>query len=247
MTQLSKNDANLLLDLIYESLSCNSREGFTQLVKKFDNLVPFKYNTCVFRRKEIFTGKEDYEVLNINYPEEWLELYISKQFNLIDPIIKKNFVDFELQYWSDTYKKHPPPKEFQVLAEAFGLTKGYTYGARNTNGTESSLFSFSGSNMEQDRSREEILRHFVPHLHQVFTRITKPDNSKKKSSHLTRREREVLKWVAHGKSSWDVSIILNISERTVNFHVNSILRKLDAVSRSHAVAIALELGLVDID
>ncbi len=64
-------------------------------------------------------------------------------------------------------------------------------------------------------------------------------------SPLSLREKEVLKWLKKGKSSWDISIILEISERTVNFHINNIMQKLDAITRTQAVAIAIEKGLID--
>jgi DNA-binding CsgD family transcriptional regulator len=247
MASLSKHDANSLLETIHESLSCSSKEDFTQLLRKLDSLLPYDYNTCVFRRRGLIKGTEAYDVVNINYPPEWLDLYISKSFNLLDPIIKTNFERFELQYWADTYKKFPPPKEFLEIAEAFGLKKGYTFGSRNINGTEGSLFSFSGQSLEHDRRSEKILRHIVPHLHQAFSRVTKAGISDKKTGRLSHREKEVLKWVSYGKSSWDISVILGISERTVNFHINSIMQKLDAVNRSHAVAIAFDSGLIGID
>jgi len=41
-------------------------------------------------------------------------------------------------------------------------------------------------------------------------------------------------------------MILNRSERVINFHINNILKKLDAVNRTHAVAIALENNLLAI-
>ena len=53
------------------------------------------------------------------------------------------------------------------------------------------------------------------------------------------REREVLNWIKEGKTSWEISKILRISERTVNFHVHNILSKLQATSRGHALAIAM--------
>jgi len=43
---------------------------------------------------------------------------------------------------------------------------------------------------------------------------------------LTSREIEVLRWTADGKTSGDVGQIMNISERTVNFHVNNAIEKL---------------------
>jgi DNA-binding CsgD family transcriptional regulator len=56
---------------------------------------------------------------------------------------------------------------------------------------------------------------------------------------LTPREREVLTWVAQGKSAWEIGEILRITERTVNEHVRTAVRKLGATNRPQAVAIAL--------
>jgi len=64
-------------------------------------------------------------------------------------------------------------------------------------------------------------------------------------SQLSKREKEVLSWLKEGKSSWDIATILNISERTVNFHVSNIMQKLNAVSRTQAVAVAIEKGLAN--
>ncbi|NIR96415.1 MAG: helix-turn-helix transcriptional regulator [Gammaproteobacteria bacterium] len=69
----------------------------------------------------------------------------------------------------------------------------------------------------------------------------------KRGGQLTAREREVLQWLAKGKSSWDISMILHISERTVKFHVSNILHKLNAGTRAHAVAIALAQELIVLD
>jgi DNA-binding CsgD family transcriptional regulator len=62
---------------------------------------------------------------------------------------------------------------------------------------------------------------------------------------LTPKEKQVLKWTKEGKSSWETSAILGISERTVKFHIGNIMQKLDASSRAHAVAIAIEQGILD--
>jgi len=53
---------------------------------------------------------------------------------------------------------------------------------------------------------------------------------------LSPREREVLKWLKCGKTSWAISVILRISERTVNYHVNNIMRKLNVINRIQAVS-----------
>jgi DNA-binding CsgD family transcriptional regulator len=62
---------------------------------------------------------------------------------------------------------------------------------------------------------------------------------------LSRRENEVLTWVAEGKSAIEIAKILNIGKRTVEDHARNAIRKLGASNRPHAVAIALRFGLLD--
>ena len=66
------------------------------------------------------------------------------------------------------------------------------------------------------------------------------------NSSLTPREREVLTLVAHGKSARHIAQTLHISKRTVDEHVQAAVRKLGAANRTHAVAIALRDGVVEV-
>lgn len=61
---------------------------------------------------------------------------------------------------------------------------------------------------------------------------------------LTARELECLQWSAIGKSSWEISTILNISESAVNFHMANIRSKFDVTSRRQAVVQAIRFGLI---
>jgi DNA-binding NarL/FixJ family response regulator len=61
---------------------------------------------------------------------------------------------------------------------------------------------------------------------------------------LTPREEDVLLLLAQGLQNKEIAAELVISERTVKFHVSSILSKLDAGNRTEAVAIAAQHGLV---
>lgn len=56
------------------------------------------------------------------------------------------------------------------------------------------------------------------------------------SPQLTPRERDCLGFVAVGKSDWEISVILGVSEATARFHVDNARRKLGAVTRAQAVA-----------
>jgi DNA-binding NarL/FixJ family response regulator len=62
---------------------------------------------------------------------------------------------------------------------------------------------------------------------------------------LTTREREILQLLADGMSNADVAARLFISQETVKSHVRHILTKLEADTRTHAVAIALPEAIID--
>ncbi len=62
---------------------------------------------------------------------------------------------------------------------------------------------------------------------------------------LTEREVAVLRKVAMGSSNKIIASELNLSEATVKGHMKSILSKLGANDRTHAVTIALKRGFID--
>jgi DNA-binding CsgD family transcriptional regulator len=62
---------------------------------------------------------------------------------------------------------------------------------------------------------------------------------------LTDREIEAMTWVAQGKSSADIAILMHVSERTVNFHVNNVIQKLGVATRIQAAIRCVVLGLID--
>jgi DNA-binding NarL/FixJ family response regulator len=69
--------------------------------------------------------------------------------------------------------------------------------------------------------------------------------SKDRDDMLTTREREILQLLADGMSNADVAGKLFISQETVKSHVRHILAKLEADTRTHAVAIALRDAIID--
>jgi DNA-binding CsgD family transcriptional regulator len=55
---------------------------------------------------------------------------------------------------------------------------------------------------------------------------------------------EALKWTMEGKTAWEVSAILGISERSAVFHLTNSMRKLGAINKHQAALRALQLGLM---
>ena len=74
----------------------------------------------------------------------------------------------------------------------------------------------------------------------VLTQVRAP----RRSTSLSARERTVVRLVADGLSSKQIARRLSITERTVKFHISSIMNKLGADNRAQAVAKAAERGLL---
>ena len=93
----------------------------------------------------------------------------------------------------------------------------------------------SGGSLLQPVVASKLLRQ-VSHQNQVEA----------ETEALTPREREVLTLLAQGLPNKEIAAHLVISQRTVKFHVSSIMGKLGATNRTEAVALAAQQGLVDL-
>ena len=61
---------------------------------------------------------------------------------------------------------------------------------------------------------------------------------------FSKRELEILKWTAEGKTSAEISMILSISENTVNFHQKNMQKKFSAPNKTQIACYAAAIGLI---
>ncbi len=87
------------------------------------------------------------------------------------------------------------------------------------------------------------LQLLAAHALTAADRLLGPKVDKSDLPKLTRRELDVLSWTAQGKTAWEVSIILGMSEKTVNFHLGNAMRKLNVTSKHQAVLKCITAGL----
>ena len=83
------------------------------------------------------------------------------------------------------------------------------------------------------------------HGEELDSNVFKLDTQMPVKRSLSPREREVLKLAAEGTSNRGIAGILGISEQMTKNHISSILHKLNAENRTHAVVLALEHNLVE--
>jgi DNA-binding CsgD family transcriptional regulator len=88
------------------------------------------------------------------------------------------------------------------------------------------------------------LQLLAAHALTTADRLLTPNISVSDLPRLTRRELDVLSWTAQGKTAWEVSVILGMSEKTVNFHLGNAMRKLQVTSKHQAVLKCVAAGIL---
>ena len=245
---LSKKDILNFLDIIESLLRCNDERDFVNIMFKFRDYINLEYIVCGHTKIEdlIIQQKLIYESINISYPEEYLDVYVKDEHYKNDHIINDYYKSFKIQRWKNVEERHEPETWRNVVQTSvdFGLVDGFTFGTRDDDGINGTCFFIADKKVDNVSRTTQILEHAVPHLSECLKKVLKMKSNKKYN--LTKKEREILEWLKEGKSSWEISIILNRSERVINFHINNIMVKLNSMNRTHAVAKAIQYGLIQI-
>jgi DNA-binding CsgD family transcriptional regulator len=245
---LSNGEALTLLEIIHTSISCNSEEDFPHLFPKIQELFPFDFAGVLAGRQEAGNELSIVHGINISFPDEWLREYLAKNYFHLDVVTKETFRTCKPRHWSYLTPETEVivPKEIKTLNMDLGMQECYSHGASPSKpGRNGSMFCFSGPSIKFDARTIVILNHIIPHLHLAMSQLCDKTQAKNSNVTLSPREKEVLSWLNRGKSSWETSVILGISERTVNYHVYNVMEKLDAVNRPQALAVAMRLGLIE--
>jgi transcriptional regulator EpsA len=152
----------------------------------------------------------------------------------------------------------------------FGIKNFACHGITDLSGNIFTYFEFGAVETEKF-SYKVILNLVVPHLHATLVRLLSEEylssrieilnaeqtaaspNAPLPQDHgparfdITERQREILKWIAAGKSNWEIGKILLISEFTVKNHVQNVLKKLSVTTRAQAATKAISCGLIGED
>lgn len=193
-------------------------------------------------------------VLSGRWPDKWPETYIANRYVLVDPTVRHLGRATGAFRWKDALKalKGDPQRRRmeQMLKEAakFGLADGYMFPIHGRQGLLGNL-TLGGKPIDLTAVEmslfEQVAKLMFFELSRFQARAAgEPPPISTEEVKLTRRELEVLHFLADGLTSQEIGKTLNLSNHTVDWYMNGIQEKLDARNRQHVVALAFRQGLI---
>jgi len=219
---------------MHQVRSVQSKAQLPILTSAVSSLIPYQFSAC----GAFNVQHKAFQIDHTNYNSELHELYVSQGY-VADPAIQLlqrtgiNLVS------SEDSPDLVVPREVTNLKLDFGIKSCLSVGVRGVLGL-CTWFVYSNFDHKALWKLRTMMQILAPHLHLAYMRATTWSEghcSPEKKVELTARETEIMRWVAEGKTNWEISIILHVSLNTVKFHLKNIYQKLGGVeNRWSAVA-----------
>lgn len=183
-------------------------------------------------------------ILMQRLPREWAGRYNRRGYVFRDPIVERLQADREPFSWTDAYKTSASRSNVRLIqgeAAEFGLVGGFVVPIALLDGSVVAM-SFGGPEVDLDPDEQSRLG-FAANC-AVGALLQRRCSAERARGRISGREYDCLLWAAEGKTDWEISVILGVSRPTVSKHMLSAREKLGAVSRSHAIAMALREKII---
>jgi len=191
----------------------------------------------------IIEGRDVLKFGRTDWPEEYFSLWVDKNAAAYDPVALYARKKPGIFDWKDAYKSTPIiGKKIIERAKDFNIKNGV---AITVSSGVQPLGVLSLGYEKEPIIRENLLllEIVASHAYTHVRELLGLDNYIF-DFELTLREHEIICFVASGKTNWEISNILSISEKTVGNHLSNIMKKLNANNRAHAVTLSIKSGQI---
>lgn len=207
--------------------------------------------------------EESSPILISNYAEDFLRTYAKERRHEIDPLLAMVRDNLTPLVWEEVVGRMTLSEEQKLLCqERFdaGIHDEICCPVHGPGGQTFALRFAQGQPGPCDRNHLSALQVLAIHFYYAYSKHpqqpTEPADAPQgmddgqriplpQACVLSPRERECMLWTARGKSASSISIILGLSENTVNFYVKNAMKKLGTTNRVIAVVLAVRAGLIE--
>jgi LuxR family transcriptional regulator, quorum-sensing system regulator BjaR1 len=188
-------------------------------------------------------------VLACGWPDGWSDRYFEKNYVHSDPVVQHVRRAENPFFWKDAQLQDDDRTALTVRNEAkeFGLVEGFAIPMRTSDGAEG-IATFGAINFQLNKNEQAALCRVAIYAFQTIQALARNGGIsqpfEKAARQLSLRELDCLKWTAAGKTSYEISIITGLSQRTVEHYLANAAQKLSANNKAQAVAIAIRKRII---
>jgi LuxR family transcriptional regulator len=187
-------------------------------------------------------------VMTNNFPRAWQRRYLRRGYHALDPTVEYAKTGVEPMTWSRELFAAEALQDLSRDAGAIGFNHGWTQPLHDARG-RFGMLTLARGDAAIDAAELQLKLPMMQWLAQVvhdrlFAEFMAWQRNES-IGRLTERELACLRLAADGGTSGEISAATGVAERTVNFHMANAISKLGAANKTHAVALAMRLGLLD--
>lgn len=178
-----------------------------------------------------------------NYPTDWNIEYEQKNFSAIDPVVAHcNHSRLPVLWSEELFSKTP---WLWDALEKQGLQHGWSQSVHDEDSGVCLARSHCPITAFELYENLGFLVFMGRHLHALIAQTLPKKAAKSPAPHLSPREIDVLKLAADGKTADESGRILNLSARTIQFHIRSAMEKFGVHNKISAVIAAAKAGYLN--
>lgn len=218
------------------------RDTLKALVLDFsETLRHFGFDYWMMTRLPALNEDAEPYVIAHTWPEQWLRQYREQRYFWHDPVSLFSFSKFRPFTWGEAKRGSQRTRISMRLfseAKSLGLADGIGFPLCDPSSAQAVVSLAADRPVDLSLMDRQML-HLVC-INAELRAAELFDMSRARIARISDREKEVLRWIANGKSAADVGDILGLSERVVKEHLSHSRTKLNATTTTHAVAKALK-------
>jgi LuxR family quorum sensing-dependent transcriptional regulator len=189
-------------------------------------------------------GEDPESLIVVNkWPKEWLDRYREENYFYADPVTQWSFSQprpFTWQAARENCEATARAKQIEGEARELHLVDGIGFPVVGPNRFQAVVSLATDTSCDLSPEHRWLLYAASTACQVQALEMLRPEDAMSPPlPRLTDRERDVLQWLAHGKTKWEVSTILGISENTVDTHMRHVRGKLNTSNTAQAVAEAI--------
>ncbi|MGS0676371.1 LuxR family transcriptional regulator [Shewanella sp. 125m-1] len=177
-----------------------------------------------------------------DYPQTWVNRYIESNYASVDPTVKISLatsIPFTWEYARELLPQTELLQQYWSEADSFNLMEGVSLSIPDSH--DFTGFGFSLSNMKD--SQQWLTHHYNELIvlanlfHFKLNRLNESSIESEIRSNISAREIECAQWLSSGLTAECIAKKMNISERTVRYHLGQLKAKLNLSTKEQVIAL----------